>query len=56
MSRIRVLQWSTGNVGRNAIEAVLGRDDMELVGARVHSPDKVGRDVGRVGLESERCC
>ena len=48
MSRIRVLQWATGNVGRNAIEGVLGRDDLELVGARVHGADKVGRDVGEL--------
>ena len=52
MSRIRVLQWATGNVGRNAIEGVLARDDMELVGARVHGADKVGRDVGELcGLD-----
>lgn len=48
MSRIRVLQWATGNVGRNAIDGVLSRDDMELVGARVHSADKAGRDVGEL--------
>ena len=52
MSRIRVLQWATGNVGRNVVEGVLGRDDMELVGARVHGPEKVGRDVGELcGLD-----
>jgi 2,4-diaminopentanoate dehydrogenase len=45
---VRVLQWATGNVGRNAVEGVLSHPDLELVGARVYSPDKVGRDVGEV--------
>ena len=45
---IRVLQWATGNVGRNAVEGVLSHPDLELVGAFVYSPDKVGRDVGEL--------
>lgn len=45
---VRVLQWATGNVGRNAVEGVVAHPDLELVGARVYSSDKVGRDVGDV--------
>ena len=44
----RIVQWGTGNVGRMALEAVLGRPDMELVGCYVTSPDKHGRDVGEL--------
>jgi hypothetical protein len=41
-----VLQWATGNVGRNAVEGIVGHPDLDLIGARVYSGDKVGRDVG----------
>ena len=42
----RVLQWATGNVGRAAIEGVLGHPDLELAGCWVHSEAKDGHDVG----------
>jgi hypothetical protein len=42
----RVVQWATGNQGVEAIRAILDRPDMELVGAKVYSEDKVGIDVG----------
>ena len=45
---VRVLQWALGNVGRNAVEGILAHPDLELAGARVHSPEKVGRDVGEL--------
>jgi len=41
-----VIQWATGGVGRAAMEAVLDRPDLELVGCWVHSEDKHGVDVG----------
>ncbi|GGT90926.1 NAD(P)H-dependent amine dehydrogenase family protein [Actinomadura citrea] len=44
--RHRVVQWATGALGRSAIRAVLDRDDMELAGAWVHTPAKVGVDAG----------
>ena len=44
----RVVQWGTGNVGRMALDAVLGRPDMELVGCYVTSPAKHGQDVGTI--------
>jgi 2,4-diaminopentanoate dehydrogenase len=48
MPRTRVVAWSTGGVGAAAIDAIIGRPDLELVGVWVHSPDKVGRDAGEL--------
>jgi 2,4-diaminopentanoate dehydrogenase len=45
---VRVVVWSTGGVGANAIDAIRRRPDLELVGVWVHSPDKVGKDVGEL--------
>ena len=42
----RVVQWTTGIVGRSAVKGVLARPDTELVGAYAWSADKVGVDVG----------
>ncbi len=44
----RVIQWATGNVGRAAIDGVLAHPDLDLVGAYVYSPAKVGLDVGEI--------
>src|SRR5262249_37261705 len=44
----RVVVWSTGNVGKNAIIGVTNRSDLELVGVWVSNPDKVGRDAGEL--------
>ena len=43
---LRVIQWATGGVGRAAIQAIVAHPELELVGAWVHSADKVGRDAG----------
>ncbi len=45
---LRVVQWATGTVGRFAVEAIVGLNGLELVGARVYSDDKAGRDVGEI--------
>jgi 2,4-diaminopentanoate dehydrogenase len=45
---LRVIQWATGGVGRAAIEGILDRDDLALVGCWVHSDEKSGRDVGEL--------
>jgi 2,4-diaminopentanoate dehydrogenase len=39
----RVIQFSTGNVGRHSLQAIIGRPDLELVGVHASSPDKIGR-------------
>jgi len=49
--KYRVIQWSTGNVGRHALRCIDRHPDLELVGLWVHSADKAGRDAGElVGL------
>lgn len=45
---IRVVQWSTGNVGRHALVGIDARPDLELVGLWVSNPDKVGKDAGQL--------
>jgi 4-hydroxy-tetrahydrodipicolinate reductase len=44
----RVVQWSTGNVGRHALAGIDARPDLELVGLFVSNPDKVGKDAGEL--------
>ena len=46
MEKLRVAQWTTGNVARQAVRAMVGRPDLELVGAFARSPQKDGVDVG----------
>src|SRR5712691_7315018 len=49
----RVIQWSTGNVGRAALRCIIRHPELELVGVWVHSADKAGLDAGELcGLES----
>ncbi|GAA2118524.1 NAD(P)H-dependent amine dehydrogenase family protein [Actinomadura napierensis] len=43
---IRVVQWTTGNIGRQSLAAVVERPDLELVGVYAHSKEKAGRDAG----------
>jgi 2,4-diaminopentanoate dehydrogenase len=45
---LRVAVWTTGNVIRQAVRAILGRTDLELVGAFARSPEKHGVDVGEL--------
>lgn len=45
----RVIQWSTGNVGRHALRLIDRHPELELVGLWVHSASKVGRDAGELG-------
>ena len=41
---LKVVQWSTGHVGRHAIAGITARPDLELLGVFVSNPDKVGKD------------
>ena len=45
---LRVVQWTTGNVGKQSVQAIVRRPDLDLVGCYAWSPDKVGRDVGEL--------
>lgn len=49
MTPLRVIQWTTGNIGTRSLHAIATRPDMELVGVYAHSPDKVGRDAADLG-------
>ncbi|NDK88758.1 diacylglycerol kinase [Gordonia desulfuricans] len=45
---LRVVEWSTGTVGRHAIAGIDAHPDLELVGVWVSDPAKVGRDAGEL--------
>ena len=45
---LRVIQWTTGNIGRRSLHAIIGRPDMELVGVFAHGSDKVGVDAAEL--------
>src|SRR5215468_7408582 len=52
MMTLRVVQWTTGNVGKQSVAAIAANPGLELVGCYAWSPDKVGRDVGTLcGLD-----
>ncbi|PRC48183.1 dihydrodipicolinate reductase, partial [Mycobacterium sp. ITM-2017-0098] len=44
----RVVQWTTGNVGRKSVHAIVANSDLELVGCYAWAADKVGKDVGEL--------
>ena len=44
----RVIQWSTGNVGRYALRGIINHPELELVGLWVHSEKKAGMDAGEL--------
>lgn len=44
----RVVQFSTGNVGRHALRAIIGRPDLELIGVHAASSSKIGRDAAEL--------
>jgi hypothetical protein len=44
----RVVQWTTGNVGKSSVAAIARNPTLELVGCYAWSPDKAGRDVGEL--------
>jgi 2,4-diaminopentanoate dehydrogenase len=50
---IRVIQWTTGNIGRRSLHAIIGRPDMDLVGVYAHDPGKQGKDAAELAGWSE---
>lgn len=50
---LRLVQWTTGNISREAVKGILERPDrFELVGVFAYSEDKVGKDLGELcGLD-----
>ncbi|MBY8862312.1 dihydrodipicolinate reductase [Nocardia sp. CA2R105] len=50
--KYRVVQWTTGNVGRASVQAIVANPRFELIGCYAWSQDKAGLDVGElVGIE-----
>jgi len=48
----KIIQWSSGNVGKNAIASVAQRKGLKLVGLYVYNPGKSGLDAGAIaGIE-----
>lgn len=50
---LRVIQWTTGNIGRRSLAAIIDRPDLELVGVYAHGADKVGKDAAELCVRSE---
>ncbi len=49
---LRVMQWSTGNVGQHTLRSIIGHPDLKLVGLWVHSATKAGKDASTLcGLD-----
>src|SRR5690242_19327042 len=48
MSKVRVFQVATGNVGTEMIKRIGNRPDLELIGLHCYTPEKVGRDAGEI--------
>jgi len=44
----RVIQWATGPIGSTMVRTMLRKRSVEVVGAIVHSREKVGRDLGEL--------
>jgi hypothetical protein len=50
--KYRVIQWATGVVGSAALKGILRHPQLELVGVKVYSDSKAGRDAGEIiGVE-----
>ena len=47
-SRLRVIQWATGNTGQRALREVIRHPMLELVGVRVYNAAKDGMDAGEL--------
>ncbi len=49
---VKVFQWSSGGVSKQAAKAVAARDSLDLVGLHVTNPTKAGQDAGELlGLD-----
>jgi hypothetical protein len=46
--RLRVVQWATGTVGARAMRVVIEHADLQLVGVKVYSAAKEGKDAGEL--------
>ncbi|MET0899172.1 MAG: hypothetical protein ABWY45_14800 [Mycobacterium sp.] len=46
MNKLRVIQWTTGKVGKLSLRGILDDPRLELVGVYAYSADKAGSDAG----------
>lgn len=46
--RFRVVQWATGKVGAGSLRAIIRHPSLDLVGLKVHTESKAGRDAGEL--------
>lgn len=46
MEKLRVAQWTTGNVGKFTLRGIIDNPAAELVGVHAYSPGKAGLDAG----------
>ena len=52
MTSLRVVQWTTGIVGKTSLRAIISHPDLELVGVYCYGEHKVGMDAGTIaGVE-----
>ena len=47
-NKFRVVQWTTGNVGKSSLQSIADNPALELVGCYAWSRQKVGRDAGEL--------
>ncbi len=47
-NKYRVVQWTTGNVGKSSLQSIVANSQFELVGCYAWSPEKAGRDAGEL--------
>jgi 2,4-diaminopentanoate dehydrogenase len=48
MGKLRVIQWTTGKVGKLSLRAILDDPRLELAGVYAYSADKAGVDAGKL--------
>lgn len=48
MEKLKVIQWTTGKVGKLALRAILDDPRLQLVGLYAYSDDKAGVDAGKL--------
>ena len=47
-TKYRVVQWTTGNVGKSSARALAAHPEFELVGCFAWAGSKIGSDVGEL--------
>jgi hypothetical protein len=48
MNKLRVIQWTTGKVGKLSLRGILDDPRLQLAGVYAYSPEKAGEDAGKL--------